>query len=302
MKEVRDVSYSEYNECTLCARECHADRNIEVGFCGMPSDTYVSHYSLHKWEEPMISGERGSGTIFFAGCSLGCIFCQNAKISRGRNGKCVSDRELCELMLELQKNGAHNINFVTPTHYAPAVIGATSLAKERGLKVPIVYNTGSYETAETIRSLCGTVDIYLADFKYYLEKTSEALASAPDYPAVASRAIDEMFLQTGEAVIDDDGMMKRGVIVRILLLPRRTAEAKLILKHLFDRYGDKIYISLMNQYTPMKNMPQPLDRPVTREEYRSLVDYAEKLGIKNCFVQEWGTAKESFIPDFNINQ
>ena len=288
---------SEYSECRLCGRSCGVDRYKNVGFCNMPADIYISYYYLHQWEEPIISGTRGSGTVFFAGCSLGCIFCQNRKISRGRNGKEVTTDELADIMLELSGRGAHNINFVTPTHYSPSIKAAVSAARSRGLDIPIVYNTGSYDSIEALRALCGTVDVYLADLKFYLPKTARALAFSENYPMIAKGAIDEMVRQTGEPVIEE-GLMRRGVIVRILLLPEHIAEAKLTLKYLYSRYGDKIYISLMNQYTPMKDVPPPLDRPVTREEYRQLTDYAERLGVKNCFVQEWGTASESFIPDF----
>ena len=289
---------NEYKSCKMCARECGVDRSDSAGFCRMGSDIYLSYYSLHKWEEPPISGERGSGTIFFAGCSLGCIFCQNKDISHGRNGIRVTEESLSSIMLELQNKGAHNINFVTPTHYSSSVKKAVLLSRERGLKLPIVYNTGSYDSLSALQNLDGTIDIYLPDFKFFMPGTAKKYSCAPDYPAVAKRGISEMFRQVGEPVFDENGIMKKGVIVRILLLPGHIAEAKLILKQLYDTYGDRIYISLMNQYTPMQGMKAPLDRKVTREEYRQLVDYAERLGVKNAFVQEVGTASESFIPPF----
>lgn len=265
----------------------------------MPSDLFVARAALHKWEEPIISGERGSGTIFFSGCSLGCVFCQNSDISNGNFGVQISDGRLVEMMLELERQGAHNINFVTPTHYIPTVRYAIEKAREKGLSVPIVYNTGSYDTVDSIRSLSGLVDVYLPDLKYYLPKTAKTLSNAADYPTVARRAIGEMVSQTGRAKLDENGMIISGTVVRILLLPGHVAEAKLSLKYLFDTYGDDIYISLMNQYTPMKNMIAPLNRTVTREEYRQLVEYAESIGVRYAFTQENGTAKESFIPKFD---
>ena len=291
---------SEYKSCSLCARKCLADRTSSVGFCGMPHEMYVSRAALHMWEEPIISGERGSGTIFFSGCSLKCIFCQNREISRGRAGKSVSCIEMADIMLGLEKSGAHNINFVTPTHYIPSVRESIIIAKERGLKIPIVYNTSSYDDKNALATLDGLVDIYLPDFKDFTEKTAKSLSSAKDYPTVARLAISEMIRQTGSAVLDENGMLLRGTVVRILLLPGHVAEAKLVLKYVYDTYGDSIYISLMNQYTPPHDMIPPLNRAVTHEEYRQLTDYAIKLGVKNAFVQEFGTASESFIPDFNL--
>lgn len=289
----------EYSECRICARSCGVDRNAgERGFCGVTSELCLSRAALHMWEEPIISGTRGSGTIFFSGCSLGCVFCQNREISRGESGRTVSDSRLTEIMLELEGQGAHNINLVTPTHYAPTIIFAVQDARRRGLTLPIVYNTGSYETAETIRSLRGTVDVYLADYKFYRDSTARTLARAGDYPTVAREAIAEMVAQCGTPVIKD-GIMQRGVIVRILLLPEHLAEAKLTVKYLYETYGDSIYLSLMNQYTPIQGISSPLDRTVTCAEYDELVDYAMKKGITNAFTQDFGTASESFIPPFD---
>lgn len=288
-----------YRKCTLCKRECKADREKSVGFCKMPSDIYIARAALHLWEEPIISGTRGSGTIFFSGCSLGCAFCQNREISRGPFGAKVDVHRLCEIMLELQDSGAHNINFVTPTHYAPSVKEATSLAKERGLTLPIVYNTGGYDTFKTVRSLSGTVDVYLPDFKFYTSKTAEKYASAPKYPENIREIIDEMVSQTGKAAIGEDGTIRRGVVVRILLLPSHVAEAKLTVKYLYERYGDDIYLSLMSQYTPMPDMAKPLSRKVTREEYRELVEYADKIGVTHAFIQDSASATDSYVPAFD---
>lgn len=288
-----------YENCRLCARNCSINRNSAVGFCKMPSKLYISRAALHYWEEPVISGSCGSGTVFFSGCSLGCVFCQNREISRGISGKEVSIERLAEIMLELKSKGAHNINLVTPTHYAPSIREAIIEARKAGLDIPIVYNTGSYDNVQTLKMLEGQVDVYLPDFKYFRFETAGRLSSAKNYPDVARTAIAEMYRQVGEPKINSDGLMTRGVIVRILLLPSHVAEAKLSLKHLLDTYGDSIYISLMNQYTPMKDMTPPLNRRVTHAEYYELIDYAEKIGLKNGFIQEFGTADESFIPPFD---
>ncbi len=287
-----------YKNCNLCARKCSIDRTVSCGVCRMGKDMYISHYWLHMWEEPPISGTRGSGTIFFDGCSLRCAFCQNAIISRGRNGKLATPDELSNIMLELEEKGAHNINFVTPTHYVPSIIHSVCIARSLGLKIPTVYNTSSYDTIYTIRSLDGTIDIYLPDFKYFTSKTAKKYSMAQDYPEVAKATIAEMIKQVGSPVFDVDGIMQRGVIVRILLLPGHVAEAKLILKYLYYTYGDDIYISLMCQYTPMPGMDSPLNRKVTKEEYRQLINYAEKMGVKNAFIQEGDSASDSFIPPF----
>lgn len=293
------MRFSEYEECHLCHRSCGVNRYEKNGFCKVPADIYIARAALHKWEEPPISGEYGSGTIFFAGCSLGCVFCQNREISRGINGKCVSVGQLAEIMLKLQKDGAHNINLVTPTHYVPSIIAAVKFAKQNGLKIPIVYNTGSYDTKETIRSLEGIVDIYLPDLKYYKSSTSKKYSLSENYIEASRNSITEMYRQKDAPNFDENGMLKSGVVVRILLLPGHLAEAKLSLKYLLDTYGDNIYISLMNQYTPMANMEAPLNRRVTHTEYEELLAYAEKLGLKNGFYQDFGTAEESFIPAFD---
>ena len=289
-----------YSPCELCARRCGVDRTGgRHGFCRSTDTVKITRAALHYWEEPIISGTRGSGTIFFSGCSLGCIYCQNRAISRSSVGRSVTVEELSAEMLRLEREGAHNINFVTPTHFAPAVREAVKISRSLGLAVPIVYNTGSYDTEETVRSLEGTVDIYLPDLKYYRQESAEKLSCARDYPTVARDAIAEMVRQRPTPVIED-GIMQSGVVVRILLLPSHVAEAKLSLKYLYDTYGNSIYLSLMNQYTPMSGMRSPLDRKVTNAEYSELVNYAERLGVVNAFIQEGGTQKESFIPDFEV--
>ena len=289
-----------YKKCNLCMRSCGVDRTAgQLGYCKMSDKIYISRADLHFWEEPVISGTRGSGTIFFSGCSLGCIYCQNREISRGKVGAEVSESELAAHMLRLQGLSAHNINFVTPTHYAPSVRRAVLLARDMGLKIPVVYNTGSYDSPETVRLMQDAVDIFLPDLKYYLGAPAEKYSHAKDLPKASRAAIDEMVKITGAPVLDGEGIMARGVIVRILLLPGHVAEAKLNVKYLYERYGDSIYISLMSQYTPMPDMPKPLDRRVSLSEYRELCEYAGELGITRAFVQSRESAGSEYIPPFN---
>ncbi|MBQ8371572.1 MAG: radical SAM protein [Clostridia bacterium] len=265
----------------------------------MPSDVFVSRIGLHAWEEPVISGTRGSGTVFFSGCSLGCSFCQNREISRGAVGRRIGIEELSQRMLELEHLGAHNINFVTPTHYSPSVREAVELARGRGLSVPIVYNTGSYDTVEALRALDGTVDVYLPDMKYYRSETAKRLAGAENYPTVALAAIAEMVRQQPTPAVHD-GIMEKGVIVRFLLLPGHVAEAKLALRSVYNAFGNNVYYSLMSQYTPLSGMAPPLDRRVTRAEYLELVEYADRIGVENGFTQGEDAAAEAYIPEFDL--
>lgn len=289
-----------YSECTLCARNCRVNRATgEIGYCGMSDKIHVARAALHMWEEPPISGTRGSGTVFFSGCSLGCVYCQNKEISRGESGISISLDRLSEIFIELMNKGAHNINLVTPTHYAPSIAEAVKLARKRGLTLPIVYNTSAYENKETLEALSDTVDIFLPDLKYYRSGTARKYSFAENLPEVSRAAIDEMVKMKGRAVLDEEGIMKSGVIVRLLLLPSHLAEAKLNLKYLHERYGDDIYVSLMSQYTPSESLHRPLNRRVTAAEYRELVNYAEALGVKNAFIQEKSSAAESFIPPFD---
>ncbi len=289
-----------YRNCKLCARLCGINREAgNLGYCGAQAVPLVARAALHMWEEPPISGTRGSGTVFFSGCSLGCIYCQNREISRGSYGKEVNEQKLAEVCLDLQMQGAHNINFVTPTHYAPSVINTVAKARALGLTLPIVYNTASYETEETLDSLKDSIDIWLPDLKYYRPETALRYSNAKDLPSVSRKAIEKMVSFAPNAEFDSCGIMKRGVIVRVLLLPSHLAEAKLNVKYLYETFGDKIQISLMSQYTPPPGMKAPLDRRVTKAEYGELVDYAVKLGIKNAFIQDREAASESFIPPFD---
>ena len=301
LTDVKDL----YKKCRLCPRKCGVNRAVgERGFCGAGANPYVARAALHQWEEPCLSGTNGSGTVFFSGCSLGCVFCQNAEISRGAAGKEIDTARLSDIFLELEEKGAHNINLVSSSHYTPSVIEALDLAKARGLKIPVVYNSSGYESADTLRLLEGYIDIYLPDFKYLTPEIARKYSMAADYPAHASESLEYMVKRLGDAVFADDGMMTRGVIVRHLLLPGQLSESKKVLDYLYSSYGNCIYYSLMSQYTPTSGLNRErypeLTRRVTTYEYNKLIDYALSLGIKNGFTQEREAAKESFIPDFGV--
>lgn len=289
-------------ECHLCPRNCGVDRLAgQKGFCGVDAGIMVARAALHMWEEPCISGKEGSGAVFFSGCSLGCAFCQNRTISKGQSGKVITVEHLAELFLNLQAQKANNINLVTAGHFLPQVREALILAKEQGLTIPVVYNSSGYEKAEMLRYLEGLVDIYLPDLKYLEADLAGKYSHAKDYPEVAMKALEEMVRQVRTPEFDERGMMKKGVIVRHLLLPGHVRNSKKVLEYLYGTYGDQIYISLMNQYTPMPAMKDDLQlsRKVTDREYDRLLDHAISFGVTNCFIQEGETAKESFIPEFN---
>ena len=288
-------------ECTLCPRECGADRYKSTGYCSAPAEVTAGRASLHMWEEPCISGESGSGTVFFSGCPLKCIYCQNYAISDCSSGIRISDERLAEIFIELQDNGANNINLVTPTHYTLSVINAVKSAREKGLKIPVVYNCSGYEKAETVEMLKDTVDIYLVDFKYIRRETAQRYSSAPDYPETAKKALEYMFRQVGKPVFDENGIMTKGIIARHLILPEHEEEAKEIVGYLFDTYGHDIFISIMNQYTPVRHFDDypELNRRVSAEEYDHVIDFAVDIGVENAFVQDGEAASESFIPCFD---
>ena len=291
------------SDCTLCPRRCHANRAAgQTGFCGQTAQLRAARAALHFWEEPCISGDCGSGTVFFSGCSLQCIFCQNHEIALGESGKVISVERLSQIFLGLQDKGAANINLVTAGHFIPQICRALELSKADGLSIPIVYNTGSYEEAASLRLLEGLIDIWLPDLKYFSSDLSARYSSAPDYFQAATAAIAEMFRQTPAVVFDSKtGLMQRGIIVRHLMLPGQAADSKKILRYLHTTYGDAIYISIMNQYTPLAGVSEipELNRKVAPEEYRRVLDFADRIGIENGFMQEDGTAPESFIPPFD---
>lgn len=286
--------------CMLCPRKCGINRYKGKGICGANSKIKLAYYSLHMWEEPPISGKNGSGTIFFSNCNMKCIYCQNKKISIDGYGKYISMKKLEEIMLELQKKGAHNINLVTPTHYVPQIAFVLQKIKDKSLKIPVVYNTSSYECVGTLMMMRNLVDIYLADLRYYDDDLAIKYSKCRDYFENATMAIDEMYRQVGEIKINDDGMLEKGVVVRVLILPGHVDDSKKIIEYLYITYGNDIFISIMNQYTPVwKCKYSNLNRKVTEDEYNEVVNYAIDLGVVNAFVQEGEAADDSFIPKFN---
>lgn len=293
---------NKYENCLLCPRKCGINRSTgQTGVCGVSSEIKVARAALHYWEEPCISGKRGSGAVFFSGCSLHCVFCQNREISDGKAGKLISKERLSDIFMELADKGANNINLVTPGQYIPDIVWAVNDAKSRGMKLPIIYNTSGYENVTELKLLEGIVDVYLPDFKYMDSTLSARYSRAKDYPSVAKQALSEMVRQQPDVVIDDaTGLIQKGVIVRQLLLPGHVNDAKAVLKYLYDTYHDHVYISMMSQFTPiaLKDYPE-INRTVTRREYERLVDYALDIGITNAFIQEGDVAKDSFIPAFD---
>lgn len=293
---------NKYENCLLCPRKCGTNRRTgQTGVCGVSSEIKVARAALHYWEEPCISGKRGSGAVFFSGCSLHCVFCQNREISDGKEGKVISKERLSDIFMELAGKGANNINLVTPGQYIPDIVWAVNDAKSRGMKLPIIYNTSGYENVTELKLLEGIVDVYLPDFKYMDSTLSARYSRAKDYPSVAKQALSEMVRQQPDVVIDDaTGFIQKGVIVRQLLLPGHVNDAKAVLKYLYDTYHDHVYISMMSQFTPiaLKDYPE-INRTVTRREYERLVNYALEIGITNAFIQEGDVAKDSFIPAFD---
>ncbi len=291
-----------YEDCTLCPRACHVNRQSgQTGYCGESAVLRCARAALHFWEEPILSGTGGSGAVFFSGCNLRCIYCQNRQIALGSAGIAISTQRLAEIFLELQEQGAHNINLITGVHFIPTIVTALRLAKEQGLHLPVVYNSGGYESVRSLKLLEGLVDIYLPDFKYMDPTLAAAYSHAPDYFDIASAAIAEMVRQTGAPVLGEDGLLRRGVIVRHLLLPGQNHNTKKILRYLHETYGDQIYLSIMNQYTPLAegDLPPELRGRVSAEEYERVLKFADSLGIERGFFQEGETAAESFIPAFD---
>ncbi|MCR5670560.1 MAG: radical SAM protein [Butyrivibrio sp.] len=300
-----EIRFSEYEKCMLCPRECKVNRYEKSGYCREKSTLHVARAALHMWEEPCISGKNGSGTVFFSGCNMGCVFCQNRAISRGETGKHITKERLTEIFFELQEQGANNINLVTGDIFLPTIRSAIESAKDQGIRIPFLLNTSSYVNVEAIKALEGLVDIYLPDMKYIRDEDALRYSNAPGYAVAAKAAVDEMVRQHPECVFgntgSEDGMLTEGVVVRHLLMPGMLIQAKLIVKHLYERYGDSIYISLLSQFTPGEGLAAypEINRKVTGHEYKSLVDYAAQIGVKNGFMQVGDTAKDSFIPEFD---
>ncbi len=287
--------------CNDCPRQCNIDRSSQKGYCNSYDRIKLARAALHMWEEPCISGENGSGAIFFSGCNMQCAFCQNKEIAHGDTGKEVSVERLAQIMLELQEKKANNINLVTPSHYVNQIIDALDIAKREGLVIPIVYNSSSYERVETLKRLEGYVDVYLPDCKYYDDKLARDLSKATNYFDTAWQAIAQMYQQVGPCSFDEKGMIKSGVIVRHLVLPGHISDSKQIIGRLYKEYGDDVYLSIMSQYTPLREVEgyPGLSRKLSRREYDKILDYAIELGVQNAFMQELCVASESFIPEFD---
>ena len=289
--------------CTVCARNCSVNRAYgNLGFCKSGASIKLAKAYGHMWEEPCISGKNGSGTVFFSNCNLRCVFCQNHDISQENIGKEVSIKRLSEIFLEQQARGFHNINLVNPTHYIPQIISALDIAKSKGLSIPVVYNSNGYENIESIKKLKGYVDVYIPDLKYFNDKYAIKYSKAPNYFNIASNTILEMVNQVGECEFDDEGIMTKGVIIRHLMLPGLLFDSKKVVDYIYKTFGDKVYLSLMNQYTPMfkaKDYPE-IDKPLNPKHYDSLIDHCIDLGYKNAFIQESGTNNTTYVPDFNL--
>lgn len=287
--------------CKLCPRLCGADRTAgEVGFCGADGRLRVARAAPHMWEEPPISGKRGSGTVFFSHCPLRCVYCQNRNISSGGFGTDITAGRLCDIFFELAEKGVHNINLVSPTQYTREIIAAVRMAKARGFSLPFVWNTGGYERVETLRALEGLVDIYLTDYKYASCALAARYSDAADYPAAADAALREMVRQQPHCVWGGE-LLTRGVIVRHLVLPTHADDSCEVVRRVYDAYGDRVILSLMSQYTPVGDCGgfAELASPVSAEEYDRVVDFALSLGVENAFIQEGGCVSESFIPAFD---
>lgn len=287
-----------FNKCNLCPRECSVNRNNkELGYCRASNKLKIGGYHLHMWEEPIISGKNGSGTIFFSYCNLRCIYCQNYDISIYDNGEEITIDRFANICLELQDMGAENINLITPSHYIPLIRDGLIMAKDKGLNIPIVYNTSGYEKVDSLRLLDGLIDIYLPDFKYY-DNNLGKYSNVNNYFEIADKAIQEMYRQVGSPIIKK-GIMRRGIIVRHLVLPHHSDDSKKVVKYLYDKYGDNIYLSIMNQYTPVRRCKYlELNDRVSKKEYDNVIDYAYDLGIRRCFVQDSESQSDSFIPVF----
>lgn len=303
MMSTNSIHFDRYKDCTLCPRMCHADRTVSSGFCGCSHIPKAARAALHLWEEPCISGSRGSGTVFFTGCTLRCCFCQNFQISSQGLGKELTAPQIARIFLSLQEQGAHNINLVTPTQYLPHILEALTLARP-ALTIPIVYNCGGYERTETIDGLKGYVDIYLPDLKYFSAKLSQKYSRAADYFSLASRAIPRMIQQTGAPVFDSEsGILIKGVIIRHMVLPGAKEDSIRLLHWIKDTLPEGSYlISLMSQYTPYYRAGQypQINRRITSYEYNKVLDEAIRLGLTNGFMQEKSSAKEEYTPPFNL--
>jgi putative pyruvate formate lyase activating enzyme len=289
--------------CRICPRRCGVNRlKGEKGFCGALDKIVVAKAFAHRWEEPCISGHKGSGTVFFSGCNLKCVFCQNYRISQEWFGKAVEEKDLVEIFLNLQAKGVHNINLVTPTIYTPQLASALEKAKDKGLTVPVVWNSNAYENPEMLQMLEGLVDVYLPDLKYCDETPARKYSNAPDYFRCATKAILEMYRQVGEPVFDEKGIIKRGLIIRHLVLPGLKEDSKKVLGFIKSNLPSGVYVSLMGQYMPCFRTGEfpEINRPLSKEEYEEVIEYFFELGLENGFAQEEGADSPKYVPDFDL--
>ena len=291
------------SNCNLCNRKCGVNRlNNEIGICSANDKIKIARASLHKWEEPPVSGKNGSGTVFFSHCNLKCVFCQNHEISQEHNGIYISIEKLSDIFLDLQNKGAANINLVTPTHYVPQIIEALEIAKNKGLVLPILYNTNGYDSLETIKFLNGYIDVYLPDFKYFNDKYSMKYSKVNNYKENVFNILKEMVNQVGEPKFNDEGLIEKGVIIRHLMLPGLLFDSKKVIDTIYSTFKNNVYISIMNQYTPMFNAQKypEINKSLNPKHYCSLINYATELGVTNGFIQDEGTSSTKYVPDFNL--
>lgn len=289
--------------CLLCNRKCGVNRlKGELGVCSAGDSIRIARAALHLWEEPPISGENGSGTVFFSHCNFKCVFCQNHEISQNYNGATISIERLSDIFLELQQKGANNINLVTPTHYVPQIIEALDIAKVKGLKLPILYNTNGYDSLDTIKYLDGYIDVYLPDFKYFNNKYAIKYSKVNDYKDNLIPVLKEMIRQTGSTKFDDNGLITKGVIIRHLMLPGLLFDSKKVIDTIYKTFGNQVYISIMNQYTPMfKACEYPeINKRLNSKHYDSLINYASEIGVINGFIQDSEASSTDFVPSFNL--
>lgn len=294
---------SEYRNCKMCPRNCGVDRKYSLGACRATDKVKVALASIHSFEEPCISGENGSGTVFFSNCNLRCVYCQNFEISRDGFGKEISTKRLAEIFLEQQSRGVNNINLVTPTMYVDSIIEAIKIAKARGLNIPIVYNSSGYEKVETIKKLAGYIDIYLPDFKYATNRLALKYSGVNNYVQSAVSSIEEMIRQVGKPVFDENGIMKKGVIIRHMILPNNVLNSKMVLKKIAEKFKDKAFVSVMAQYFPSgdANKYPEINRKITKEELKEIEDYLIDLNIENGYIQELGEHEEEYVPTFDLS-
>ncbi len=291
------------DRCTICPHNCKINRNMgQIGRCKASNKVKIALYSIHKFEEPCISGENGSGTIFFSNCNMNCVFCQNYEISQKGQGKEITIENLADIFLKLQAKGVNNINLVTPTSYVYQIIEAIKIAKEKGLNLPIVYNTNGYEKIETLKMLDGYIDVYLPDLKYYDNNISKKYSKVDNYFEIATNAIKEMYRQVGHPILNENGIIQKGLMIRHLVLPNNIQNSKEVLKWIKENINEKVYINIMGQYFPTYKAKEikKLNRKLTKKEYEEIENYLYELDIKNGYIQELGEHEEEYVPKWNL--